>query len=335
MREWRVETIQRIAEILDNERVPVREDDRPRGTVPYFGANGRQGWIDKALFNEPLILVAEDGGNFDMFEDRPIAYRIDGPSWVNNHAHVLRAAPGTDQGFLFWSLRNKDIRRWITGGTRSKLNRGELEQVELRVPPLEEQRRIAEILDTIDETIQATERVLAKLEQKRVGVVGRELADLQANAAWSTVDEAFEVSNGITLNPSRAPKVGATRYLRVANVRRGSLDLSDVSRLKASDSERTTKALTPGDLLVIEGHADPNEIGRCALVSSDAVGFLFQNHLFRLRPRSIVPEFAELWLNSESSRAYWRRMCSTSSNTVILVLHGCSLGYASFWLEEA
>lgn len=47
----------------------------------------------------------------------------------------------------------------------------ELEQVELRVPPLEEKRRIAEILDTIDETIQATERVIAKLRRVRAGIL--------------------------------------------------------------------------------------------------------------------------------------------------------------------
>jgi len=56
---------------------------------------------------------------------------LTGPSWVNNHAHVLRAACGIDQSFLFWLLRNKDIRQWIAGGTRAKLTRGELEQIEV------------------------------------------------------------------------------------------------------------------------------------------------------------------------------------------------------------
>ena len=162
MGEWRTASLGDLAEVLDNRRIPVREEDRPSGTVPYYGANGQQGWIDRPLFDEPLILLAEDGGYFDEFAERPIAYRIDGPSWVNNHAHVLRAGAGVDQSYLFWSLRNKDIRCWIAGGTRSKLTRGEMEQVVVPVPPLEEQRWIAEILDTIDETIQATERVIAK-----------------------------------------------------------------------------------------------------------------------------------------------------------------------------
>ena len=168
--EWQFATLRNLAVTLDNRRVPVREEDRPTGSVPYYGANGQQGWIDRPLFDEPLILLAEDGGHFDEFADRPIAYRIDGPSWVNNHAHVLRAATGVDQRFLYWSLRNKDIRRWISGGTRSKLTRGEMEQVVVPVPPLEKQRRIAEIIDMIDETIRANEQQRDKLRRLRSGL---------------------------------------------------------------------------------------------------------------------------------------------------------------------
>ena len=184
MGEWITRSLGDVAEVLDNRRVPVRAEDRPRGSVPYYGANGQQGWIDRPLFDEPLILLAEDGGHFDEFARRPIAYRINGPSWVNNHAHVLRVATGVDQSFLFWSLRNKDIRRWIAVGTRSKLTRGEMEQIEIRVPPLEEQQRIGEILDTLDETIQANKKQLKKLQRLRSG-----LADDLLSGRVRTVDQ--------------------------------------------------------------------------------------------------------------------------------------------------
>ena len=171
MSDWRVCRLGDVAEVLDSRRVPVREEDRPRGSVAYYGANGQQGWIDRSLFDEPLVLLAEDGGHFEEFVDRPIAYRIDGPSWVNNHAHVLRAAAGVDQGYLFWSLRNKDIRHWIAGGTRSKLTRGEMEQIRITLPSLEEQRRIAKILDTIDEAIRASGSIIQKLQQLKKGLL--------------------------------------------------------------------------------------------------------------------------------------------------------------------
>jgi type I restriction enzyme S subunit len=103
---WSHTPIATLIELLDHMRVPVNGDERAGrpGTVPYYGANGQQGWIDRPLFDEPLILLAEDGGNFEEFATRPIAYRISGPAWVNNHAHIIRAAAQTDQGFLFWSF---------------------------------------------------------------------------------------------------------------------------------------------------------------------------------------------------------------------------------------
>ena len=92
-----------VAEFLDNMRRPVTESDRRVGPFPYYGANGPQGMIDEFIFDEPLVLLAEDGGHFDEPE-RGIAYRISGKTWVNNHAHVLRAKPGIDLGFyvVFW-----------------------------------------------------------------------------------------------------------------------------------------------------------------------------------------------------------------------------------------
>lgn len=188
----------------------------------------------------------------------------------------------------------------------------------LLLPPLHEQLQIAEILDTIDEAIQAAERAVAKLSVIRVGTTVAALEEVFADSRASTVDEEFELASGITLNAERAPRRNRAGYLRVANVRRGHVDLSVISELEATPGERVVKGLRPGDLLVVEGHANPNEIGRCAAVPDEAAGLLFQNHLFRLRPRRLRHEVAELILNSSEAVAYWRRVCSSSSglNTI-------------------
>jgi hypothetical protein len=61
-------TLGQVTECLDRLRKPVKESERRAGAIPYFGANGPQGWIDAAIFDEPLILIAEDGGHFDAPE---------------------------------------------------------------------------------------------------------------------------------------------------------------------------------------------------------------------------------------------------------------------------
>jgi type I restriction enzyme S subunit len=169
---WAQRRISEMIELLDHLRIPVNGDERAErpGSVPYYGANGQQGWIDRPIFDEPLILLAEDGGNFEDFATRPIAYRISGPAWVNNHAHIIRAAQGTDQGFLFWALVHKDIRRYIAGGTRSKLTQGELLSIELASPGLIEQRRIAERLDQHEGQVRREYEALAKLRATKQAI---------------------------------------------------------------------------------------------------------------------------------------------------------------------
>lgn len=165
--------LDQLVDVLDDLRAPVNGEERSRriGTVPYYGANGQQGWIDKPLTNEPLILLAEDGGNFDAFAERPIAYRIDGPAWVNNHAHIIRAKPGVSQSFVYWSIAHKDIRRFIAGGTRAKLTQGELRRIEVRTPDEPQRAQIAEVLDTLDTTIRQTEAIIEKLKQVKQGLL--------------------------------------------------------------------------------------------------------------------------------------------------------------------
>lgn len=69
MSSWTNKSIDDSCEILDSLRVPVNEEERQArlGEFPYFGANGIQGYIDNYLFDEHLILIAEDGGNFETF----------------------------------------------------------------------------------------------------------------------------------------------------------------------------------------------------------------------------------------------------------------------------
>ncbi len=153
MKRWTVKSLGEVTTCLDSQRIPVKEDDRQKrvGTVPYYGANGQVGWIDEAIFNEPLLLVAEDGGHFDRPE-RGVAYTIRGPSWINNHAHALR--PDESQvllDFLGYRFRHFDFQPYITGTTRAKLTQRDLMRVEIPVPPLAEQKRIEKLLDEADE----------------------------------------------------------------------------------------------------------------------------------------------------------------------------------------
>lgn len=169
-----IKNISECCDILDSFRVPINDEVRQtmQGNIPYYGANGIQGYIDKYIFDEDLILMAEDGGNFEEYNTRPIAYKISGKSWVNNHAHILKAKKGFIQDYIFYSLVNKDILKYIKGGTRSKLNKSDLEKIEIDFPEtFPEQRKIAQILSTSDAVIEKTQAAIAKYKAIKQGML--------------------------------------------------------------------------------------------------------------------------------------------------------------------
>lgn len=146
---WEVRRLESLVDILDTLRVPVSAEERATrpGNVPYYGATGQVGTIDRAIFDEPLLLLGEDGVQF--FEPhKPKCYSISGPAWVNNHAHVLRGRPEVIvQDFLGYFLNYFDYHGYANGTTRLKLTQSAMKSIPVPVPPLDEQRRIVEILD--------------------------------------------------------------------------------------------------------------------------------------------------------------------------------------------
>ncbi|MDQ8201494.1 restriction endonuclease subunit S [Pelagicoccus sp. SDUM812003] len=172
--DWGKAVLEEVADCLDNLRVPLNDAERQKrkGSIPYCGANGVLDYINDYVVDDDVILMAEDGGYFDEYMYRPIAYRMTGKCWVNNHAHILKAKQDTDQGFLFYSLVHKNLMPFIASGTRAKLNRSELNKIEVTIPGSKaEQTAIAETLSDMDEEIAALEAKLSKARQLKQGMM--------------------------------------------------------------------------------------------------------------------------------------------------------------------
>jgi len=163
-KDWDLISVEDCFDILDNQRKPLNESERNlmRGDIQYYGANGVVDYVNEFLFDDDLILIAEDGGYFDEFQTRPIAYKVKGKAWINNHAHVLKAKNGYYQDYLFYCLEHKNILIWLNGGTRAKLNKGDLEKLPIQIAPHPEQKAIAKVLSTADAAIHTTEKIIAQ-----------------------------------------------------------------------------------------------------------------------------------------------------------------------------
>jgi len=219
---WRWAKLGDVCDFLDSRRVPINETERQKRIAgrskdqlfPYYGANGQVGWIDDYIFDEPLILLAEDGGNFGS-ATKPIAYGVSGKYWVNNHAHVLRPRQLVDFDYCLQAIRIRpDVGDLVSGSTRAKLNQETAASIPLPLSPLPEQKRIATILS---EQMAAVEQARAAVQaqlgllQDLVNTYLRQLLTEHTPVQLPLGQALVEMSHGVGAGWHNYRVVGATR----------------------------------------------------------------------------------------------------------------------------
>ncbi len=134
------------------------------GKVPYWGANGILDMVDEAIFDDPLVLVGEDG-SVVRENGRPFVHYVWGPTWVNNHAHVLTGKCVSTE-LLYYLIRTVDVAQFVTGAVQPKLSMGNLKRVGLTVPSAEHLQRVEREISAAQARIRLAEaesRTLAAL----------------------------------------------------------------------------------------------------------------------------------------------------------------------------
>lgn len=186
-------------EVLDSLRKPVTKQDRELGPYPYYGASGVVDYVSNFIFDEPLVLVGEDGAKWGRGERT--AFVISGKTWVNNHAHVLRPfRTALSDQFLVCTLVEMDLQQYITGMTVPKLNQARLNAIVLPLPPLAEQHRIVAKVDELMrlcDQLEAQQTTQGEAHERLVAALLDSLtqsADAQAFADnWARLAEHFEL----------------------------------------------------------------------------------------------------------------------------------------------
>ncbi len=300
---WAPRPLGQLVDVLDHRRVPVSAKERATrsGDVPYYGASGQVGWIDKPLFDEALLLLGEDGIQFfDPAKSK--AYAIDGPAWVNNHAHVLRARVDlVERRFLMYYLNWADYRGFANGTTRLKLTKSAMTSIPIPLAPLTEQRRIVEVLedhlsriDAGEAGIRNAERRLKALHKSVLLNLIPEVADYPADWETSTVEQAGKVDLGRQRHPDWHTGPNMRPYLRVANVFEDRIDTRSLYEMHWSGDTFDRFRLLPGDVLLNEGQT-PELLGRPALYRGRPSEVAFTNSLLRFQAsEEVLPEFALL-----------------------------------------
>ena len=316
--EWEIKQLSVIAENLDNKRVPITENERTKGDVPYYGASGIVDYVNDYLFDEDLLCVSEDGANL-VARTYPIAFPIAGKTWVNNHAHVLRFDKPARQKMVEDYLNSTDLRGFITGMAQPKLNRAMLDIIPIPMPEPGEQQRIADCLSSLDACVATQGRKVEALKAHKQGLMqelfpreGENLPRLRfpefRNArGWEDRklgSMANKIGSGITpLGGDKTYTPTGRPFIRSQNVGWGRLLLDDVAFIdeETHASFDGTEVLEDDVLLNITGAS----IGRSAVADARIVGGNVNQHvcIIRVNRGELKPNLLNQFLISERGQA--------------------------------
>lgn len=162
---WEMVELGEVCDNLDSRRRPVTVSNRKYGDYPYYGASGIVDYVEEFLFDEPLLLISEDGANL-LSRSTPIAFSVSGKIWVNNHAHVLKFKHFATQKYVELYMNSIDVSRYVTGAAQPKLNQQNLNRIEIPLPPLETQEQIISAIEEEQKIVDANKKLIEIFEQK-------------------------------------------------------------------------------------------------------------------------------------------------------------------------
>lgn len=303
--DWTVYPLEQLVTFLDGERRPVKDSDRDkmRGSVPYYGASGVVDYVNNYIFDDDLILLAEDGENI-LSRNRPLAFSVSGKIWVNNHAHVLKPRANVSIGYLTPYLESLNYERFNTGTAQPKLNKQICAKIPVALPATKaEQEAIAEALSDADKYVESLEQLIAKKRLVKQGAMQELLTGERRLPGFSGDWEVkslgmlgvFFKGRGVSKDQALSGDLPCVRYgelyTRHNDYIRGFY--SGISRQVATTATRIFR----GDILFAGSGETKAEIGKCAALAEDIEAYA-GGDIVVLRPVASDPIFLGYYLNT-------------------------------------
>ena len=245
---WKLSTVGSACSIRNELRLPLSIEVREQmsGKYAYYGPTGILDWLEDYRVEGNFALIGEDGDHFIEPSKKSQTLRVSGQFNVNNHAHLVAAGEACSVDWFFHFFRHRDISHSLTrqGAGRFKLTKAALEKLPILLPPLPEQRKIAEILRTWDEAIEKLEALRAAKEQRISAAVLRMFeADYASGNRLMRARDLFE-----PVSERARPDLPLLAVMQdVGIVRRDELD----RRVTMPDGDTSAyKVVRPGDFVI-------------------------------------------------------------------------------------
>ena len=308
--------------------IPAEDDSRPYLSLDNIASEvGRvDGWECAGDYRSQSVELSP--GDVVYARLRPYLNKVavaDREALGSAELIVLPPSDALVPQFLKYHLLSSRFVRFAqeeSTGDRPRLKWRQMRHYMLALPPLVEQQRIVAAIDEHFSRLNAAESAVAKahrrLDALRSVTMDRAFYDADVVRAVE-IGEVAEVSGGIQKQPRRRPLKNRYPFLRVANVGRGQLDLTEIHEIELFEGEIDRFRLEQGDLLVVEGNGSVNQIGRAALWGGEIDDCVHQNHLIRVRPGDeVLPEYLALCWNAPRTAQQVRAVASSTSGLYTL-----------------
>ena len=307
--QMKMKCIEDCCEILDSMRIPITATERKTGKYPYYGANGIQDYVEDYIFDDELVLLAEDGGNFGS-KDKPIAYRVSGKCWVNNHAHVLKPQKDIDVDYLCYSLMFYDVKGIINGATRQKLTQAAMRKMQIPVRAMEEQLKIVEKLSKVIGIKEKRKQELKYLDDliraRFVEMFGNPVLN---DRGWKQVPLGVVTTK---IGSGATPKGGKGAYqesgvtlIRSMNVHNGRFEYKELAHISDEQARKLDNVVMEEKdvLLNITGAS----VARSCIVPTEILPARVNQHVCIIRCKEcIIPEFLnKLLIDDNYQKLLW------------------------------
>ena len=278
---WTYKKLGEVATLYDSQRKPVTKKDRVSGMYPYYGATGIQDYVDSYIFDGRYLLLGEDGAKWGANEKS--AFIIEGKSWVNNHAHIMRFDERVNDSFVEYYLNGKDLNEYITGAVVPKLTQAKLTQILIPVPPIDEQERIVAELDLLSSVSEKKKAQLSEYDQLAQSIYYSMFGDPKRWDNMRLKDVMIKMGSGATpRGGNQSYKNEGISLIRSLNVHNGIFKIKDLAYIDEFQAAQLNNVIVEKNdvLLNITGAS----VARCCIVPSNILPARVNQHVSILRP---------------------------------------------------
>ena len=269
--------------------------------------NGMIGKYAKFMFDEELITWSVDGGGH-------IFYRPKHKFSVTNIGGWLRILDDKVFSYQFLTYALQRLHKQHSFDWQHKAHPSVIRKLYTRIPlpSLSEQKRIVDLISSVDSYIEALQQQLEGAKRSRNAVLHELLTAGGDDWIETTLGEAAEVIMGRQLSPSKKLGTRPRPYIRAANIGSWGINLEDIYEMDFTEIEEERFACQVGDTILVEG-GNEKSVGCPALITEKESGLCIQNTVIRSRSRNskaLDPNFQYHLLRFMFWRGDFAQLCA-------------------------